>query len=229
MPVEQKGCCRGSKGCKDQLLVSKAIQECKSRKKNVSMAWVDYQKAFGSVPHSWIIISLELIGINNVIIPFTKKAMSYWKTSMHLLIEGKIIETEDLEIQCGIFHGDLLSPLLFCINLIALTERVNKSNTGYEEHMTKTKVSHLLYMDDLKLVGKTEEELQKQMQVVRTYSDDIHMEFGLDKCAEIVLKTGKLVQSQNVSLDFNREIQELKQGKTYKYIGIEEGEGIQHQ
>jgi len=33
-------------------------------------------------------------------------------------------------------------------------------NTGYEEHTTKTEVSHLLYMDDLKLIGNTEEELQ---------------------------------------------------------------------
>jgi hypothetical protein len=29
--------------------------------------------------------------------------------------------------------------------------------------------------------------------------------------------------------DNNREIQELEQGKTYKYLGIEESEGIQHQ
>jgi hypothetical protein len=36
MPEDQKGCSRGSKGCKDQLLISKAIlQECKSRKKMV--------------------------------------------------------------------------------------------------------------------------------------------------------------------------------------------------
>jgi hypothetical protein len=34
MPKEQKGCCRGSKGCKDQLLISKAtLQECNRRKK----------------------------------------------------------------------------------------------------------------------------------------------------------------------------------------------------
>jgi len=43
MPKEKKGCCRGSKGCKDQLLISKAIlQECKRRKKNLCMAWIDY-------------------------------------------------------------------------------------------------------------------------------------------------------------------------------------------
>jgi hypothetical protein len=26
----------------------------KKRRKNLNMAWIDYQKAFDSVPHSWI-------------------------------------------------------------------------------------------------------------------------------------------------------------------------------
>ena len=65
IPKEQKGCCTGSKGYKDQLLISKAIlQECKRKKKNVSVAWIDYQNAFDMVPHNWIIKSLELIWIN---------------------------------------------------------------------------------------------------------------------------------------------------------------------
>jgi len=64
----------------------------------------------------------------------------------------------------------------------------NNNNAGYEKHVTKAKVAHLLYMDDLKLTGKTEEEIQKQMQVFRTFSDDTHVEFGLDKCTKIVLK-----------------------------------------
>jgi len=102
-------------------------------------------------------------------------------------------------------------------------------NTGYEEHTTKTKISHLLYMDDLKLIAKSEEELQKQIQRVKTFSDDIHMEFGLKKCAKIAFKRVKLVHSQNLVIDMNREIQELEQGKRQKYLGIEESEGIQHQ
>jgi len=53
--------------------------------------------------------------------------------------------------------------LLLYINLIPLTEQLNKLNTGYEEHTTETKVSHLFYMDDFQLISKTEEELQKQM------------------------------------------------------------------
>ena len=65
-------------------------------------------------------------------------------------------------------------------------------------------------MDHLQLIGETEEEIQKQIKVVRTFSDDIHTGFGFDKCAKIVLKKGKLVQSQNLILVFNREIQELE-------------------
>ena len=81
----------------------------------------------------------------------------------------------------------------------------------------------------MKLIGKTEEELQKKMQVIRTFSDDIHMEYGLNKFAKIVLEKGKLVHSQNLILDFNREIQKLEQGKTCKYLGTKESENIQHQ
>ena len=55
------------------------------------------------------------------------------------------------------------------------------------------------------------------------------MEFGLEKCAKIAFRRGKLVHSQNLVIDVNREIQELEQRKTYKYLGIEESEGIQHE
>jgi hypothetical protein len=60
-------------------------------------------------------------------------------------------------------------------------------------------------MDKLK-TGKSEEELQKQTQRVTTFIDNIHMQFGLDKCAKIVFKKGKLVHSQNLVVDINREI-----------------------
>jgi len=108
------------------------------------MAWIDYQKASDRLPHSWIIKSLQLIGINNKVIAFTKKDMTYWRTRMRLHVDNELIETEDIKIQYGIFKGDSLSPLLFCICLIPLMEQLNRLNTGYEEHITKTKISHLI-------------------------------------------------------------------------------------
>jgi hypothetical protein len=40
------------------------------------------------------------------------------------------------------------------------------------------------------------------------------MDFGLDKCATITFKRGKLTHSQNLVIDINREIQKSEQGKT---------------
>ena len=52
LPEEQKGCKRGSSGTKDQLLVDKAVlRDCKKRHTHLSMAWIDYRKAYDLVPH----------------------------------------------------------------------------------------------------------------------------------------------------------------------------------
>ena len=61
LPTEQKGCKRDSYGCKYQLLVNKMIMEdCKAREKNLATSCIDYGKAIDSVPHNWIIKTLDL-------------------------------------------------------------------------------------------------------------------------------------------------------------------------
>ena len=76
LPAEQRGCHLGSKGCKDQLIISKAIyEECTRRNKKLSIAWIDYHKAFVSVPHSWVEKSIEFVGVNSKIVRFCKLSM----------------------------------------------------------------------------------------------------------------------------------------------------------
>jgi hypothetical protein len=59
------------------------------------MAWMDYQKAFDRLPHSWIIKSIKIIGINVKVVLFTKKVMCYWRTRMYLDAENKLMEIEE--------------------------------------------------------------------------------------------------------------------------------------
>jgi hypothetical protein len=108
------------------------------------MAWIDYQKAFERVLHIWINKSPELIGINSKVILFAMKVMTDSRTRMCLHAENKLIKTEDIKVQCGIFQRESLSPLIFCICLIHLTEQLNRLNTGYEEHTTK-KIFHTCF------------------------------------------------------------------------------------
>ena len=50
---EQKGCRIKNRRTEDQLYIDKMIlKEVKTRKKNLAMGWIDYQKAFDMLPHS---------------------------------------------------------------------------------------------------------------------------------------------------------------------------------
>ena len=61
---EQKGCCKGSCGTKDQLLIHKTVlRDCKKRHANLAMVWIDYKKAYDMVSHSWISECLQMFGI----------------------------------------------------------------------------------------------------------------------------------------------------------------------
>ena len=46
------------------------------------------------------------------------------------------------------------------------------------------------------------------------------MEFGLEKCAKIMFKRGKLTHLQNLVTGTNRVIQELEQGKRTNTYGL---------
>jgi len=85
LPAEQNGCHPGSKGRKDQSMVSETIYEdCRRRNKNLNIAWIDYQKSYDSVLHSWLEKSIELVGVNSKIVRFCKLSMEKWNTRLIL-------------------------------------------------------------------------------------------------------------------------------------------------
>ena len=74
LAFEQKGIQPGSRGTKDQLLIDKMIgTDCKSRRTNLAVGWIDFAKAYDSVPHSWIIETLNLYRIHPSLISFFAK------------------------------------------------------------------------------------------------------------------------------------------------------------
>ena len=118
LPEEQKGCRKGSRGTNDSLYIDRAvIKEVNFRNKNSTMAWIDYQKAYDMVPHSWIIECLDLFGVADNIKSLLVNSMEKWKV---MLCSGNS-ELGEVEIKRGIFQGDSLSPLVFALALIPLS------------------------------------------------------------------------------------------------------------
>ena len=60
-PDEQKGCCKGSRGTAELLYIDHhTLNESKTGRKNLAMAWINNKEAYDMVPHSWIINSLNI-------------------------------------------------------------------------------------------------------------------------------------------------------------------------
>ena len=211
---EQKGCRKKSRGTKDQLIIDKCImKDCKRRHKNLSMAWVDYKKAYDMVPHSWIIECMKLVNIAENITQFIERTMPNWKTV--LTASGKTLC--EVDIKRGIFQGDSLSPLIFILCAIPLSTMLRKMKPGYT--LGKVKVNNLLFMDDLKLFGKNENEIESLLSTVHDISVDIRMEFGIQKCGVLVMKRGKIVKSQGIKLRDGEVVKEIEECG-YKYLGV---------
>jgi len=138
------------------------------------------------------------------------------------------MQSQPIQIRRGIFQGDYLLPLLFCIALIPLTNELNRADCGYQVHGTERKISHLLYMDDMKLLGRNENDLKNDMKIVQTIIKDMNMNFGLEKCARMCLKRSSVQSKMHVGSTFENDIKELDTRKTYKCLGIEESFDIQH-
>jgi hypothetical protein len=76
--------------------------------------------------------------------------------------------------------------------------------------------------NDLKLLGRNEYDLKNEIKIVQTISKDINMNFGLEKCARICLKRGRVQSKMHIGTTFENDIKELDPRKAYKYLGIEE-------
>ena len=104
--------------------------------------------------------------------------------------------------------------------MIPLILILRKAKAAHEFSESKEKINHLLFMDDLKLYIRSEKGLDSLVQIKRVFSEDIGMEFSIEKCAMLVTDKGKIVKSVGKELPDGKVINLLQQGESYKYLGI---------
>ena len=94
-PYEQKGCCKRFRGTAELLYIDQHIlNESRTKRKNLVMAWIDYKKAYDMVPHISIIKSFKMYKISHEVINFIDKTMKTWRVELtaggRRLTEAKI-------------------------------------------------------------------------------------------------------------------------------------------
>ena len=89
-------------------------------------------------------------------------------------------------------------------------------------------LSHLMYIDDIKLYAGSKQALEHLIQITSRFSKDIKMNFGLEKCKTVQIVKGKLRTENIGTANDNEIITALSQGDTYKYLGVQQARQTEH-
>ena len=93
-----------------------------------------------------------------------------------LLLTSNGEDLGEVHVKRGIFQGDSLSPVLLVFSMVPLSLILRKVNGSYEWGQKEYKLNHLLFMDDMNLFSKSEEQMDTLVKTVHVFSTDIGME-----------------------------------------------------
>lgn len=232
LPKQQLAMRKGIWGCTHAHAIDQAIfRDVKSDskgKRSVHVGWVDYSKAFDSIPHNAISWALEAAGVNRRSADLYREIMRAWTVKYEIRTpKGKRI-SKPMKVKCGVLQGDTLSPLLFCLTIAPISFVLQKAHPGYSQRACikgdrGKRVNHLYYMDDLKIYAESEKDLETAMEVVKSASLHLNLHMNSKKCATAHISAAKRKGSTQSTDAGMADIPQLGQGDCYKYLGIEQG------
>ena len=137
--------------------------------------FVDFSKAFDSLPRDILFKKLISYGIAGRFFNALKSLYSDDKSCIK--IEGKI--SNAFLINQGVRQGCPLSPLLFNIFLADLSIKLDGENKVSLDN--NHDINCLLWADDLLLLSDSEDGLNKILQQLYTYCNEIFLTINIDK------------------------------------------------
>ncbi len=226
MPLTQKALRKGRRGCVDalwidQTLTSEAIRESKS----LSVAWIDYSKAFDRVPHRWVHRMLRVVQAPKPVRKCIRNIMRLWQSEFTIW-SGKNKESTLIRYKSGLFQGDSLSPLLFCLCTAPMSWALSKNRGVFSNVLGKT-ITHTLFIDDLKIYTRSRGTLIRVLSRVKKASKAIGMRLNIAKCATATMVMG--VPRYGSAVTINGEAVPTADIETpYKYLGVLQAFAVRH-
>ena len=174
------------------------------------------------VPHSRMIKVLKIAKVPNAI----EQLSHQWETIIYINGHHDIVTeiiTEIIKYFGGIFQGNNTSVLLFILSVNPLSIFLNKlKEYSLGTGNNRISVTHDFFIDDLKLYGTTLDIIRNQSDLVTTFTAEIEMKFGEDKCRVMRVEKGKVINSDTPFKINNLKIKPIIEGETNKYLGQDE-------
>jgi exonuclease III len=173
--------------------------------------FIDFQKAFDTVPIGALLWKLHTLEIPRYIIDFIAQLYgTAWS-----LTPGS---SEPIAILQGVRQGCPLSGLLFNIFINDIFDDINP-NCQVSVPGVPTQLHGLLYADDVVVLATTKAQLSNKMQSISAWANKWKMRFGVSKCAIVTYfpefcppgETDPQIYLQNDLVPIASE---------YKYLGV---------
>jgi hypothetical protein len=207
----QLGFLAGNRTSDAHIIIYNLVNEyCHKRGLKIYSCFVDFSKAFDSVPRDKMFQKLLDIGITGKFYDLIK--FIYEGDQLCIKINNTI--TSCIKTMMGVRQGCVLSPLLFNI-FMADFQRSLSADTGVQ--LTEdTRINCILWADDIILLSESEEGLNKLLEGLNAYSIENQLKVNTDKTKCMIFnKTGRLIR-RNFYLGTSR----LENVKSYKYLGL---------
>ena len=121
----------------------------------------------------------------------------------------------------GLSQGDALCPRLFTVCLNPIAWKISASQGYRLSKPIDTKVTDLLYIDDLKIFAASESRLSCVMKSIKAVMEDARLQWNPKKLAVAHFKRGTHVaDSAGLKVDGNAEISSLEDRQQYKCLGV---------
>jgi exonuclease III len=183
----------------------------KNDRKKLYTCFVDFQKAFDSIPHGPLLHKLQNCGVNGNFLKLMRDM--YSKTSLCVKTQQQLTTTFPGEV--GVRQGDILSPNIFKIFINDLPDEVITQETNPPQLKSKP-AGCLMYADDLVLLSESKTGLQTSLQNLANYCDKWGLTVNTKKTKVIIFGPCKNPSPHTFWLA-NKQIEVVNE---YKYLGI---------
>lgn len=178
-PIEQAGF-RKSFSTVDHLhVINQLLEKSNEYKIKLNIALIDYNKAFDSINHNYLIKALRNQGVPESYIQIIKQMYAKNKTRIITDIEG-----EYFEVKKGVKQGDPLSSILFNCALEEIFRKLNWEGKGI--NVNGVWLSNLRFADDIVLIAKSNNELTEMISELKEKSNEAGLTMNLKKSKKLV-------------------------------------------
>ena len=189
----QKAFLPGLPGCLEQYQkLSSAITEAHKKHRSLTVCWMDFANAYGSVHHSLIRYALD-----HYHAPFSfLRIVSHFYTYLNATITGSSWSTKTIPLQVGVYQGDPLSVAIFNTMTATLADSLKGDQPlGYTFSNRPRCMNILQYADDTCLVAKGLASCQQMLKKVERWLTWTGMKAKVPKCFSLAIAASSVRSS----------------------------------